>query len=285
MTIQVSGGRKYLGCPKYRKGTCTQVRRVPMDRADKELLAAVGDALMQDVAWVDTVIAWMRKALLSQATAIPESLAIDRRRLKDVERQIENLVSAMAEGLDHSTAIRDRLGALEHEADALRESIDQQQRLADQPMELPDDKWVYKQLAGLASLLHEDTPAAALLLRKLIGRITAHDVKIRGKKRGYAQLRFRIDAFEALGAALEDHVDVNAANLVSGSTTIGQSPEFVVDVGGPSRVDQLATTIVDPRNKGVPWNEVGRITGISPGNAWTVWKRWLADTVDDSAAA
>ena len=73
-------------------------------------------------------------------------------------------------------------------------------------VEMPDDAWIQEQFVHQVALLAEDTPKAALVLRKLLGKVTAHQIKIRGKKRGYIQLRFRIDAFQALAGVLEDHV-------------------------------------------------------------------------------
>ena len=150
---------------------------------------------------------------------------------------------------------------------------------------MPDDAWIQEQLAHQVSLLAEDTPRAALMLRKLLGKVTAHQNKVRGKKRGYIQLRFQIDAFQALAGVLEDHVSVDVLSIIRSDAkpVTAQSPEFTINLGKPSRMDQWAPKIAELREQGVHWTEISRITGLNLGNAWAAWKRWT--TADDSDAA
>ena len=55
--------------------------------------------------------------------------------------------------------------------------------------------------------------------------------RIRVKKRGYVQLRFRIDAFEVLDAVLEDRLDVGLPVPAGADAAAGQSPDFTNDLG------------------------------------------------------
>jgi hypothetical protein len=191
----------------------------------------------------------------------------------------------MERGMEQSPAVGGRLKELERDAEDLRERIDEQRKLLNQPVEMPDDTWIQEQLAHQVSLLAEDTPKAALVLRKLLGKVTAYQIKIRGKKRGYIQLRFRIDAFQALAGVLEDHVSVDVLNLIRSDAkpVTAQSPEFTINLGKPSRMDQWAPKIAELREQGVRWTEISRISGLSLGNAWAAWKRWT--TAADSDAA
>jgi hypothetical protein len=76
-----------------------------------------------------------------------------------------------------------------------------------------------------------------------------------------------------------------AAMSGSGIRPSGRSPEFELNLGGPSRMDRLAPKIAELREQGVPWIEIARITGLGAGNAWTAWRRWMADGDDDQAVA
>ncbi len=53
-----------------------------------------------------------------------------------------------------------------------------------------------------------------------------------------------------------------------------ESPEFVLDLGAPTRLAQIAPQVDELRAKGLPWKEIGRILRVRPGNAWTAWQRW-----------
>jgi len=256
-----------------------------MNRAEKAVVDLLGTVLTLDADWTSAAIAFMRRTLVEVSTAVPEFLAADEKQLREIEMQMANLLNVMAKGLDQSSAVRDRFSALEAEAETLREKIDHQRGFLAQPVALPDDRWIQDRIADLAAVLKEDTPAAAILLRKLLGKVTAHPVKVRGRKRGYAQLRFRIDAFQALCAALEGRLPYGVTAAAGSSVTPAGSPEFTIALGRPSRMDERAPKIVEMRANGVPWNEISRIAGMSPGNAWTAWKRWTADDGEDSAAA
>ena len=285
MTIEQSGRRKYLGCPKHRRGECRTVARVPLARAEHLVVELIGGVLASNAEWIETVIASMRRTLVDLSSAVPASLAADEKQLEQVERQLSNLLDVMAQGLDQSQIVRDRFEALEGHAANLRQKIADQRQLLDRPTVLPNDAWIQGRLADLASVLQVDDRGAALRLRRLIPRITAHEIKIRGKKRGFTRLHVRIDALGTLAEALADQMPAGLAAAMSGSGDwpSGQSPEFELDLGGPSRLDRLAPKIADLREQGVPWNEIARITGVGAGNAWTAWRRWIADADDDQA--
>jgi hypothetical protein len=236
---------------------------------------------------LDAALATMRATVADVSDRVPASLETDQKRLGALDRQIQNLVDALAAGGIESTAVLDRVAQLEQERKDLQQRVDDQRALLAKPLELPDDDWVHKQLGDLASLLREELPRSALLLRRLLGRVTAHPIGIRGKKRGYAQLRFRVKGMAVLDSLLEGHlpaVVLEDAQAASGSPD-ARSAEIRIDLGGPSRLDRLAAEIDELRAKGVTWQEIGRMLDISPGNAWTARKRWKAAEADDSVAA
>ncbi|HNO80281.1 MAG TPA: recombinase family protein [Phycisphaerae bacterium] len=286
MTAQLSGKYRYFGCSKHRKGVCDVGTRVRIDIAEEKIISSIGDIFGSIPDWMKTVIDTMRNEIDLASSQIPAALIADRKRLAQIERGIANLVNAVEQGLDQSSSIVQRLGQLEREAASLREQIEEREDSLNKPIAMPDDDWIRSQLADQVSLLQEFPENAALMLRQLIGKITAHEIKIRGKKRGYMELRFRIDAFRSISNLLGDTVSpsiLQSLNCVDDSEEHA-SPEFVIAVGGPSRMDQAAPQIVSLRNEGVSWNEIGRLLNMSPGGAWTVWKRWTEHDRSNDAA-
>ncbi len=286
MTAQLSGKHRYFGCSKHRKGVCEMTTRVRIDLAEKAVIDLIGDVVQNIPEWMNTAIGAMRTEIEMASSQIPESLAADRKRLAHVEKGIANLVSALENGLNQSHSIVERMSKLEREVTTLRERIDEYERSLNQPIAMPDDDWIRAQLADQVTLLQESSESAPLVLRTMVGNITAHEVKIPGKKRGYIELRFRIDAFGSLTSLLGDSVSPSIFQSFEHADGLdGQgSPEFKVSIGGPSRMDQVAPRIAALREDGVAWNEIGRILKMSPGSAWTAWKRWAEHSRNHDAA-
>lgn len=63
------------------------------------------------------------------------------------------------------------------------------------------------------------------------------------------------------------------ASVLSALDPHGQSDEFVIDLGAPTRLDKLGPQIVAMRRDGVKWADIVQRTGLSLGNAYTAFKR------------
>ena len=190
--------------------------------------------------------------------------------------QIDNLVGEIADGQRDSPAIRRSLAQKKAQAEALELRVQQNRQLLEVEVDLPDDAWIQEQLADLSSVLSGDEKQAANLLRKLLGRVIAHQVLPPGKTRGYSQLRFRVSSWEIIEAVLGDKLPaVIAANMGSSQDPMGGSQEFVLDVGGPTRMDLLGPVIAKMRAEGKPWKEVWKETGLGSGPAYVCWKRFV----------
>lgn len=278
MWQQASGKRLYLGC--HNRGTddhcCELTTRVPVQKAEEAVLGFLADLLSCWPKWLDRALATMRQQIEEVTQRVPEEVAHDERRLREVESQIGNLVDALAEGQIQSQAVSDRLDEAEREAKRLRKKIDDARRLLAAPVELPNDEWIQQQLEDLASVIGEGGYDASLLLRKIIGRIEADQVISPGKSRGYARLRFRVRAWEALKTILSvdnsnDALDALLANYVNDES----SEEFVIDLGTPTLMDQWAPKIAEMRAQGTKWTEIVEVTGLDLNRAYVAWKRFV----------
>jgi DNA invertase Pin-like site-specific DNA recombinase len=263
--------RGYMTCPNHRKGICSMGAWVPLPRAEQALIDFVGQLLNTWPEWFELVVSEMREALAEAAERIPAALKADEARLRQLEARIENLVDQLADGSLESPAIRRRLIEHEREAEELRARIKDVSAQKEGALSLPDDEWIKAQMANLASLLREEPAQAALLFRRLLGKVTADVVVAPGKVRGFVRLYVRVDAVQLLVAALGDRVP---EWVFSSCTPAKQSPEFQLDLGAPTRPDKWAPEIAEMRDKGMKWAEIAAITGIAIGNASNVLKRW-----------
>jgi len=269
-------GNAYLMCPKHGsvEHDCSMSTRVPVERAEEAVLGLIGRLLSEWPEWLSRVVDSMRERIDEAASEISDKITQDRRQLNDLEQQIEHLVDQLASGVK-SQAMSSRLGRFESEAEELRQRINEAEQMLAIPAEMPDDEWITQQLSNLTSLLCDDERAAAVLLRQIIDRIHAFAVVAPGKVRGFAQLRFRINGWENLRAVLAERLSGETFDmLLSGiDRSTGESDEFVIDLGSQSRMAEWAPKIAEMRERGVPWKEIQKTTGIDIGNVYAAWKR------------
>ena len=252
---------------------CTSV---PIKRAEEEVLKILRKLLLAWPDWVSRAVTTMRELLDQQFHAVPEQLAIDKRRLADVEKKIELILNDLEDPIARqSEALKQRLAQREAEATELRRRIAEADQAISASAEMPDETWIREHLRDMASLLSGEMPRAALLLRRLIGCIEASAVVAPGKKRGFARLTFRIRAWDLLVVAMEGRISEFVAEMVGGSAASLESPEFTIDLGRPSRMEEWAPKIAKMREQGVPWNEITKITGLGLGPAHEAWKRYV----------
>jgi hypothetical protein len=268
--------RAYLGCPNHPKGTCSQAGWVPAALAKEQLLGLVGQILIGWPGWLAQAAEEMRRAVDHAGAELRTIVASRKAQLSDAERQSERLVDLLAnpptEGPSDIPAIRRRLGELEHKIQALRDGLDAACRAVETSVALPDDAWMRQQLTALPALLAEDRRRAAILLRRLLGKVTAEVIVAPVKKRGFARLHIRIDALAMLREVLGDRLPSVLLEVLPELN--GAVHSVHLDVGGPTRFDRLAPEVVAMRRQGVPWKEIRRRTGLSLGNAYAIWKRW-----------
>ena len=192
-TFHVGGTNgKYLFCPGYLLGTCPCQTQLPRDRAERMLLAEIGERILASSHWHQRVFDESRQAWKAHVATVPSELAAARRSLAEVDQKIGNLVDRIEAG-HGGPELDQRLTKRRAEK---RELTDRVERLecADhgQPAE-PTEPWVAEQLRNLSTLFLEQTPAAAHALRHLVGgRIVVTEIRQPGRQRYHLQGRFTI---------------------------------------------------------------------------------------------
>jgi site-specific DNA recombinase len=267
---------KYLGCPNVASGACTMRTFVHVPEAKRALIDLLRSILFGTPEWVDSAIAAMRAALAEISDRTPSEIVADEKQLRETRAHIDNLVDGLARGGCESEAVMKRLEQLESLAKALEANIESNRRQPASSTSVPDSKWVAEQMHELGDVLEEDSPNAATLLRKLLGKVTVHAVIPPGKKRGYVQLRFRISFWEAISSVMTPNARQELAGvLASAGHATDVSDGFCVDVGGPTRMDHWGPQIAEMRAQGMISEEIYRITGLGSGPAYVAWKRYV----------
>ncbi len=249
---------------------CAVTAQVPADRAEKALADLVLGVLRDWPEWVRDVYRRTCAAVRAAAERVPEERSRDEKRLAELDRAIGNVVAALANGLD-SPAVRVRLRADEAKRAEVEKRLAGYAALGSTAVDLPDEEWVAARLAEWADrAAAADGPGA--LLRHALAALTAEPVVAVGKARGFVRLRVRVRAWAALVAALGDALRVPPDALSCGPD--GTSPEFVLDLGGPTPTDAWAERIAEWRAAGMTWPEIVRRTGLDLNRAYRAWKRF-----------
>ena len=282
-----SGDRKYLGCPNRGKGPgmCPMRTRMRVDHAEVLIIEFVRDLFTRWPEWMRRAMDVMRQRIGEHARRVPAELEAARKRLAEIEPKIESIVDQLVNQGFESEALKGRLTELESEAERLKQTAEKLETHARRPVELPDDAWVKKQLADLTSVLGEDVRRSARFLRELFGEVKAHEIIPPGKRRGYIQLKFRVSVWSTFRQVLGDRLPECWTASVSDAID-DQGPEFTLDLGGPTRMDDWGPKIAEMRSRKPPvhWEEIQRITGLGSGPAYVAWKRWV-DAQDADPAA
>lgn len=196
---------KYLGCAQQLTGDCICKSKLQRARAERLILAAIGEVLLQDPAWLElicqqTLTAWYT----TRDTLLPRRQELERR-LQSVRQRIKNLCDLAEEG-EALEELRDRLKQRHTERESIEAELHDLERTSAWLQQEPSREWLVDQLTQLHELLGRGTPAAAIALRRLVGgQIVVEQIDLPGKKRGYLRGRFTLDVRSCLAPATSDN--------------------------------------------------------------------------------
>jgi hypothetical protein len=275
---RLSNDRRSYSCQGAMKGSCGMTAQVPADRAERALTEFLLDHLRGWPGWVADVYRRTRAAVQSAAERLPDERDRDERRAAELGKRIDNLVSALADGGVTSSAVVTRLKQLEQE----KAEIDHRLATADDEADaipLPDAEWVSTQLAEWAE--RAAASESDSFLRDALQAVTAEAVVAPGKRRGFIRLYFRVNAWAALAAAMG--AALPAAVRPPESADEDTSPEFTLDLGGPTAMDRWAPRIAAWRAAGITWVDIVRRTGLDLNRVHLAHKRYTAAVAESSA--
>jgi len=243
------------------------------------LTGFVLDLLREWPEWVGQVYRRTCDLVREAAARVPDERERDRRRAAELGQQIDRLLDLSAAGGGDSPALVNRLLAAEREKAAVDARLTASAGLA-AVVDLPEEGWVSGRLAAWAgTAVDEDGPA---LLRHAVVGLRAEAVIAPGKKRGFPRLRFRLNAWAALTAALGDALPAAVRPFLSLPPESTDTPEFVLDLGQPTKMDAWAPRIAEWRTAGVTWHEIVTRTGMDLNRAFVAWKRYTGVTANAS---
>jgi site-specific DNA recombinase len=258
---------------------CRAKTRVPAVETKKVLTEFVADLLLSVPEWLDAAIAVMNDAVLEQQTKLPkriEECQLRHRELVGRRRRLIELVETgelktttqlqqAGENSRGQSSIRERIDELDREIAGVAGEIAQYEQQLDHVVKLPDRDFIVTEIEKLPCTLRTDESKAAQLLGELFEFVRVYRVTLPGKQRGYHQLKFRLKAWRIICTALDGKLPSAITAIISQDDVQNTciSPEFCLNVGGPTRADEASAYIVKRRLEGATWDELRAETGLS----------------------
>ncbi len=171
----VTNGKDYMGCKAAeRQGTCTTKVRIRRSRVEAEVLEALSTRLMEPHA-VATFVAEFTAEWNRLSSERGDTVAVRRRELDQVERQLNGLIDAIADGL-RAPGLQDRLDGLGARREALRAELAALETRQSAPLLHPNLSEVYRaRVARLREGIEAQGDREVLeAARALIARVEVH---------------------------------------------------------------------------------------------------------------
>ena len=162
----VSGHRGgYYGCSAAARHACSNRVRVPRRVAEKVILGALRDRLLQPEP-VSRVLDRVREEVTALCAHVPDMLKRKAAQLEEARRRVARIVNFMALGrAQDSKALAEALAKDEASVTALEAEVENLQQASDSGVRFPSRAWVEKRLAAVRELLERRTEASGLVLR------------------------------------------------------------------------------------------------------------------------
>jgi DNA invertase Pin-like site-specific DNA recombinase len=300
MHYNQSGKTVYRQCKNSGNGPddCRDRTRVPAEETKRILTEFAAELLLAIPDWLSAAIAAMNEAVRNAQSQLPAKIddlchqqaELTERRARLLEfvetgklKSSSSSDSAESHGCSSYATVHQRLGELDREIDRITAEIETAKNDLGTVAQLPDQKWIESQIQQLPSALRADESRAASLLAELFDNVYVYSVLPPGKRRGYHQLRFRLKAWRIINAALNGNLPESVVSAIADTDNqdLGESPEFCLNAGGPTRADEAASYVVKRRLEGATWDVICAETGLGRNTARECFRRYKKAT--DSA--
>jgi site-specific DNA recombinase len=169
--FKVSGAHgRYLECGGYGTGQCQVRTRLRRDLAERMILNVIGDRILRDPIWQQSVLDAAQTAWSNRCATRPDETKEVEQSLSTVEQKISKLLDRIESG-DTGHDVSDRLASRRREREELIRRRDSLRRSEQREPTPPTADWVAEQLRQLHLVLTGSTPAAGVALRNLIGTV------------------------------------------------------------------------------------------------------------------
>ena len=166
----------YYGCSAAARHACGNRVRVPRRVAEKVILGALRDRLLQPEP-VSRVLGRVREEVTALCAHVPDMLKRKAAQLEEARRRVARIVNFVApRPRSGGKALAEALAKDEASVTSLQAEVENLQQASDSGVRFPSRAWIEKRLAAVRELLERRTEASGLVLRRLLGRMVLEPV-------------------------------------------------------------------------------------------------------------
>jgi len=262
--LRASGANgKYLGCPRYVRGTCGCRTRLHRKLAERLLLEFVGAEILGNEDWFNAVWKCLTESCDEIQARVPAEIAALQRQVDVIERRIQRLVDQVEDGVESPEIVR-RLSDRRVERSDLAKQMRHLELSRSFASSRPNQPWLRQQLSRLGDILTEGGPAATVALRDLFsGEIVVDEAERPNRKRKYLRGKFRVSASGvSRGVGLQPDLTVSDTGKVS--------QEFSIDFVAPDTADAQRDQAQAFYDEGLMMTEIAGRLEVSKSRATAI---------------
>jgi DNA invertase Pin-like site-specific DNA recombinase len=231
-TFQVSGAHgNYLGCGGYRRGLCSCKTRLPRQRAEVHLLAAISSRIFAQPEWLDLVVQEARRAWEQRQQQEPIERIDVERKLAGIDQMISRLIDAIECGDGEVDELNERVRQRRREKRQLEQQVACLRSSSDTAKEPPTREWVEAKLQHLHEVMRAGGSEANAVLRQLVGgQVMVEEATTPGRKRRHLVLRFTLSSKTLLadtGKSMVQSTDATPLTSEEVVVAIREEPPWV----------------------------------------------------------
>ena len=230
-TFQATGGDgKYLGCSGYKRGLCPCKTRVPRQRAEVRLLAAVSERVFAKAAWLEAIVQESQWAWEHRQQQEPTESAEVERKLSEVKQMMTRLVDSIERGQGEVEDLNERLRQRQKEKQQLEQQRALLQATTVAPTEPPTREWIESKIRQLQTVLQAGGPQANAALCAVVGgRVVVEEATTAGRKRNHLVANFTLTTRSLLADTSESaglHAETAAVKTEEVVVTLRVEPPW-----------------------------------------------------------
>ena len=169
--ILVSGkGSGYYGCHNARRKSCDNKMLISRKKLESFFMQALFEKVLKPE-HLELVYQKVAKEIQQQFSHIPEEIRLKKMELDKAETRIHRFIEFIAEA-KATASIASALEEAEASAKRLKVEVESLEQTKNDAFEPPPMEWLTHKIDDVQNILEQKTEKSALLLRKLVGKVT-----------------------------------------------------------------------------------------------------------------
>jgi hypothetical protein len=242
---------------------------LPRRLAERLIIEEGGHRILSDEPWRRAVHEQALQAWNQFESTIPSELNAAEKQLAEVEQRIARLVDKVEDGLDDPD-LKSRLAERRKEREQIARNLGKLKNAASNRPPQPTAEWIDDQLRNLHEVLASNTPAAAVALGNLIGKVVVIEVMRPGRKRPFLRGKFTLQTRSAVNAV----TGTARKNAAAASAEGDGGEKILIDFVEPDPKFEMSDKVKELYDTGLANWEIAEQLELRPSRVTLLYNFW-----------